>query len=409
MAVTSSYDPDMLAFLSDQTQRPSGKKSYNPYYRSRIPSPRRSPTRFRTVSSTIPPSAGSATLLPEDPLYLLTVPSGQERMRAAQLRQYSAVTVAWVPVDADNEPYLPGTVLVAIPPTAYFAVHTQIRTMHWGFLAQKPVDMEIVRPFLRYIPPDDTQPDWGAFGPDHPVLQVAQAVLAAQGWHGHLGTQGWRIYDAASQPVTVPPAFAAFWNDLVQTWSHKHSLTDLALRHVEWMHHIAYPLTLVNTREKDWAIQWMHHQGSVPQSEHAGMRLRPGTTTVWGVLMQTHPLLFSLRHPLLTPHRLRYRLGSAYQDTIRVPGQWSLVLTAFLSETVRRHVRQSAQSLGWHERWTAVSPTDPHQLLTALLRPQQLAFDTATRRVRVDGIPTDRLGWVPKALEWLAGDDWVIE
>ena len=408
MAMTSSYDPEILAFLSDQTQRPSGKKSYNPYFRSRIP--RSGPSRVRTKaapSSAVPSISPPA--LPADPLYFLHVLTGHEQMRAEQLRRYSAVTVAWVPVDADNEPCLPGTVILAIPDSAYFTVADQIRAMHWGQLEQQPADPSIVTAFLPYIPVNDTHPALGAFGPDHPVLQTAQAVLAAQGWHGQLMADGWAVYDAAGQPVRTAAAFDAFWNDLIQTWSQKQPLTDLVNRHSVLMQNIAYPLTLVNTRTKDWVIQWMNQVGYVPQSEHAGMRLRPGTTAVWGVLVQTDPLLFSLRHPLLAPHRLRYRLGSTYQDTIRVPGQWGLVLTDFLSEIVRRHVRQSAQSLGWHERWTAVSPTDPHHLLTALLKPQQLAFDTVTRRVRVDGIPTDRLVWVPKALEWLAGDDWVIE
>ena len=403
--MNTSYDPETLAFLADQSQCATGKKHYNPMFRSRIPSTRPLPRRTPSTPAT-PHSAPAA--LPTDPIYLLSVLGGQELATADALTRWSQLTHTGpalqtiVPTNFHNEPMLPGSIFVAIPDTLHYLVRQQIRTMHWGFLSADPVDPETVKPFLPYQ--QDANAEHGAaFPPSHPVRVIADAIAFSRGWHGSLQGSGWALHDAHGQPI-VSPQFTAFWDDLVAAWSRRDALETIITRHRPMMEHVAYPLTLTDTSRADWQAQWLERPAVIPAAEHRQIRLKRPKAEVWGVLTDTHPLTFSLCHPTLAAHRLRYRV--AYQDLVRVPGNWAVILVPQATATVRMHVRQTAQSLGWTESWLAVDAVDPAGIIAGLLKPQAVQYDRTAHRIRLQGIPSERLPWLAKAAEWLP--DWML-
>lgn len=393
MPATTVYDPDTLAFLADQAAYgPTGKKHYNPVPHSRIPSTPRPKAASSAARPAPPPHTAP---LPTDPVYLLSVPPGHERAIAARLAQFSAASGVWEPVTASGEPMLPGSLFVAIPDAVKHEVLEQIRERQWGWVSKTQADADLVRAFLPYAASLAAVPD--PWGPHHPIRVIAEAVLHRRGWHGTLREKGWALKTVHGAPI-VDADFQNFWQALVAEWTAHRSVSALAIRHRADLVGAAYPVTLDGTLGRhDWPCRWLGVPARIPAAAHR--HIRPRARTVWAVLTQAEPLTFSLTHPDLLRHRLRYRLP--YLDAVREPGRWAAILVPRMTDVVARQVRSTARSLGWAESWRAVCRDDPAGVLRVLLNPQDAIFDRTTGQARIRGVPADREPWLDTARAWL--------
>jgi len=409
MALVTSYDHDTLDFVTNPS---TGKKQYNPIPQSRIPS---SPHRAKNSQSRPLRAASSHSTfsLPTDPLYILGVPTGQELTIAAKLRAFSAVSAALVPTNRDNLPMTPGTIYIAIPPKALYEVKQQIQTYRWGWLIEESVDAESVRPLLGHAASSEASSAVTEWPENHPIRQLVRALWQSWGWHGSLQLDGdtprWVLTQVDGTPVNTDAA-ETLWQTLQQAWITGQSLTAILRHKAQEFVGASYPITLDHTPgNDDWTGQWFGQSITIPRAMHANIRLKnSGSAVVWGTLLQTDPTwVFSLTSPELLDHRLRYCVP--YGDSIRVPGQWSVIVVPQITETTRIHVRQAARSLGWVERWEAVSSEDPARMLTLVLKPGTMRFDQrhGHQIVHLSGIPNDRQRWIAQAARWLP--DWAFD
>lgn len=404
MPATTPYDPATLAFVIDQAHYGSdGKKHYNPVPRLRVPS---SPRPRAKAARTAPASRASAakqTTVLTDPVYLLSVPAGQEVTIAAQLSHYSTASTVLVPRNRDNEPLMPGYVLVSIAPDQYSTVARLIREQYWGWLSRDPMEPDMIQPFLPYA--GDVLTDTGlTWGRKHPVRQLAEAVLQSRGVRGTLAGEGWALTDRTGAPI-VQPEFEDWWTGLVADWREHRPLSDILDRHHRELTSIAFPLQVTGHDGADLVCEWFGQPARVPSKARHGIRLgRQGT--IWGVLTGRagSVALFSLTHPNLVEQRLGFRVG--YEHVTRDPGRWAAVLVPRVTPTVSEHVHLAAQSLGWPETWRVVDRSDPVTVVRTLLKPAKIRFDRAAHVIHVDGIDPRRTAWRATAQAWLS--DWVI-
>lgn len=392
-----SYDHETLAFMADQQAYQTGKKQYNPIPHSRIPSTSRRAAK-RLVQPTIA-QPRSARLT--DPVYLLSVMAGQDDVVASNLLRFSEATNVVVPRKPNGDLVMPGFVYVAISDAAYHRVAEQIRDKRWGWLNRDPLDRATVQSLAAYAADAHDGPGalWGA---THPVRIIAESVLQSRGWHGRLQENDWTLTDATGH-AAVDAAFQDLWMKLVEDWNERRPIAEILGNHRELLEGVAYPVALTETRRgRDWQCTWLDQTGRIPDSAHAA--IRPRATRVWAVMVQAEPLTFAMTHPDLLRQRLRYRVP--YQDAARVPGRWAAILVPQVTDTVRMHVRQAAHALGWSEHWQAVASNDPAGIVRTLLKPRSVAFDRANRRILLDGIASERMGWLDRAGDWLP--EWTL-
>jgi len=409
MAIVTSYDHDTLDFVTNPS---TGKKQYNPIPQSRIPS---SPHRARNPRSRMLRAVPShpTPSLPTDPLYILGVPTGQELTIAAKLRAFSAVSAALVPTNRDNLPMTPGTIYIAIPPKALYEIKRQIQTYRWGWLIETPVEPSSVQSLLGAMAPQEMNLSTPAWPVNHPICQLARALWQSRGWHGSLQQEGavtrWHLQQTDGTSVESPD-IEALWRTLEQGWLSGQPMDEILQDYAPSLVGASYPLILEHTPHCGvWTGQWFGQPITIPRAMHANIHLKSsGSAVVWGTLLQTDPTwVFSLVSPDLVTHRLRYRVP--YDDSIRVPGQWSVIVVPQVTETTRMHVRQAVRSLGWAERWEAVSSEDPARLVTLVLKPGTMRFDQrhGQQIVHLSRIPNDRKRWIIQTARWLP--DWSFD
>lgn len=407
MAITTSYDPDTLAFMADQSTYSNGKKHYNPTPHLRIP--RGSTTAPRSASGRgrrqpIPlgtkpdPAVWSHT-----PVYLLSVHSGQEFTRAQSVQAHTRAAGAIVPRNADNEPLMPGFVLVAIADTDFFSVKSMLRELRWGILSEDTVDPNFLSTFLPYA--ETLQAPAQAFEPDHPLCQLAEAVFHREGWHGRLDKDTWSLFDNAGRPVTHG-GFAAWWATLCRDWNEQQlPLTDIVRRHQDALAGAVVPVTLKDSSPHgDWMGTWARQTVRVRSARHLG--IRPRLNHVFGLItgVREQELQLSVTHPDWLTHLLRYRLP--LQATVRVPGRWAVIRVPEVTPTIMEHVRLVHRELGWTEQWKVVDTHNPRFVVSALLKPRDVRVDATTRQITVREIPGTRRDWMATAQQWLP--DWTI-
>lgn len=397
MATTKSYAPDTMNFLIDQAAYGSnGKKQHNPTPRLRIPSQTRARSakrRLDLIPLTAPPRVWQT-----DPVYLLSVPKGQEQEVAAKVSHYTQASGVLIPESRDGLPFMPGSLFVAIPDPVHYVVRERIRVQQWGWLSSNPLDRDTVDPFIPFASISSPTPvAVNAWGVNHPLRQLGEALLHSRGWHGTLQGDVWDLYNAHGSSVPSDE-FSALWQALCASWEVHHSIGPVFAAHSDLLEGVAYPIRLTNTPAgRDWECELFGQSGHIPLSEH--MFIRPRSANVWGVLTHAGMMTFSLTHPDLLAHRLRYRVP--YRGVARVPGQWAAILVPQITDTVTMHVRQTAQSLGWTEPWRAVTTHDPAGLLGQVLKTRRVTFDRHAKQVLVEGIPLDRTAWIPTAQAWL--------
>lgn len=405
MPATTPYDPATLAFVIDQAHYGSGgKKHYNPVPRLRTrssPRPRIKATQSAPASPK--PSAVPKAAVLTDPVYLLSVPAGQEVTIATQLSRYSTASTVLVPRNHNNEPLMPGYVLVSVAPDQYHAVVRLIQKQYWGWLSQDPMAPDMVEPFLPYA--GDVLSDIGlTWGREHPVRQIAEAVLQSRGIRGTLVGDGWALTDRTGAPI-VRPDFDDWWSSLVADWRDHRPLGEILDRHHCELAGMTFPLSVTGHDGSDLLGEWFGQPARVPSQARQGIRLgRRGK--IWGVLTgrAEDEAQFSLTHPHLVEQRLGFRIG--YERAVRDPGRWAAILVPRVTPTVSEHVRLAAQSLGWSETWRVVDRSDPVTVVRTLLKPTQVQVDRAARAIHLSGIDSGRMAWWATAQEWLS--DWVI-
>ena len=407
MAITTSYDPETLAFMADQSTYPNGKKHYNPTPNLRIPrgstkAPRstsgRGYRRPMPLGTQPDPRIWSHT-----PVYLLSVPPGQEFTRAQRVQSHTPVAGAIVPRNADNEPLMPGFVLVAIADTDFFSVKNMLRELQWGFLSADTVDPDLLSTFLPYA--ETLQAPTQAFEPDHPLCQLAEAVFHREGWHGRLEKDSWTLYDATGRPVQHG-GFAAWWATVCRNWNEQQMpLADIVVQHQSAIAGAVVPVALQDTSpDGDWIGTWLRQTVRVRSARHLG--IRPRLNQIFGLItgVRDQELQLSVTHPDWLTHLLRYRLP--LQDTARVPGRWAVIRVPEATPTVLQHVRLVHRELGWTEQWKVVDTHNPRLVVSSLLKPRDVRVDATARQITVREIPGARRDWMATAQDWLP--EWTI-
>lgn len=396
MPASIPHDPATLDYCGS-----GGKKHYNPYPRSRIPSTRRAtPKQSPVVRRT---SSASRTTFTSNPVYLLSVPSGQELAVAAQLTRYSTASGVLVPRNHNNEPLLSGYILLAIPTAEYHTVTHLLQTQYWGWLSRDPLDADVVQSFLPYMgdPLGDASLAWGS---EHPVRQIAEAVLQSQGLHGVLESNGWALQDKGGVPI-VQDRFADWWTALIDDWESHRPLREILERHHAYLLGHAFPLVMTGYDDEDLVGHWFGQPARIAAKDRQGIRVT-SSRPIWGVLTgrTESGATFSLTHPDLLHQRLAYRI--VYDAAVRDPGRWAAILVPRTNPMLDEHVRLAARSLGWSEAWRIVHRDDPAGVVRTLLKPRTVRFDRRARVIHVEGIDVRRRVWLATAQEWLP--DWVI-
>lgn len=387
------HDPAIIDFLHSQNAWPTGHKRYSPVPRSRIPAtPRtaRSGLRARSVPVVTSPL--------RHPLYTLFVRPGQEIDTAQRIRHAQPHLTAFVPVTPDNRPQYPGWVFVAIPDTAYGTIRTLAQDFRWGVLGREPVEPDLadrIRCYAAALPDDpDLVPD-----AEHPLWRVGEALAHSEGLHGPWRAHGWDLVDVTGRPAESV-AFTRIWDALRAAWRERPVLEDVLASHADQLIGRTFPVAIQSRGPGPWDGVWFGQPVRIPGSDHAGIQLKAPRVSAWGVLTGgPGPWTMSLTHPRLTAGRLAYRVPVL--DTIRVPGRWAVVQVPQVTETVRMHVRHTAQQLGWRETWSAVSADDPAGLVRQVLTPHVARFDPDHPIVRLVGVPKDRQRWIPRVERWI--------
>ena len=404
MSLTTSYDPDTLALMADHATYGTGKKHYNPVPQSRIPRTKTLQSRSTGRLPRISPTPPDSRVWTQKPVYLLSVQTGQEFLIAHHIQQYTSAAGAMVPRNPDNEPFMPGFVLVAIPDPEFHAVTQCIRDRHWGFLTADSVDPELVRTFLPYA---DTITDTpiSPWGPDHPLRQLGEAVLHREGWHGTIDADGWALADAHGRPITHG-GFAAWWATLCRDWTDQQlPLGDIVIRHQDALIGSVVPVAIDRAIPPgDWLGTWMRQPVRVPAAAHQGIRQRPAKTI--GVItgFRDGETQVSVTHPDLITRLLGYRMP--IDASVRVPGRWAVIRVPQVTPTSLEHVRLVRRDLGWPEQWRVVDTDNPRLVVSALLKPRDIHVNPTTRQIVVQDIPGPRQDWVQTAREWLP--EWTI-
>ncbi|WP_026040673.1 hypothetical protein [Sulfobacillus thermosulfidooxidans] len=387
-------DPAML----DVLQSPRPTKRVNPVPCSRIP--RALPLNRSRISDSSTGWEDRTRNWTDFPVYMLTVVAGHEISVSRLLRRWSPA-IPLLPVDASNQPLMPGYLFVSVMSDADLDVVRQlIRQHHLGVLSQRPVESSVVMPFLR----DEATPA-DPWGPDHPLADLLREYWFARGWHASWLESGWAIFDAAGLPVVTQEAME-LWRSLRHDWLNHHSMATIIRDHLPALVGTTYRVQLDHTPlNGPWTGVWMGRPFHIPADEHQKFHLR--SHTVWAVLTEagSKRLTFRLRSKPLMRHRLGHQLS--YVQGIRRPGQWGAVLVDD-AQSAQAVVTTVAQDLGWEEPWHVVAQNDPDAIIRTLLRPQDVQFDAAHQIVLVSGIPRSRRGLVAAADRWLAPSGWLL-
>lgn len=401
MAISTSYDPETLEFLADQAAwRSSGRKTYSPIPHSRIPStPRR---KLKPAAAAEMGQQGSVV----GPTYLLFVPPGKERTYWARLHNVSRIR-ALLPLTFRNEPVYPGWLFLTIPDAEFPRVATLLKEWRWGFLNPDPIAPDLLQAVQSHVEEVSVaQNRGGSFGDDHPLWQLAQALIHHYGWHGTWNEMdGWQLQTATGVAIEH-----AGWNDLWRAlytaWQAGTAMAEIVQKHRDVFVGVAFPITIHPGRtQDDWSCEWLGLSGLIPAIEHRGIRMASHTTTGWGVLLRSDALQFSLVHQDLARQLTAYRMP--VRDILRVPGERTALCVAQLSDVARMHARHISKSLGWQETWGVVSPSDPLHLIRFALQPKSQKFFRDSHIVSLTQIPKPRQVWVDRVNQWLA-PDWTI-
>ncbi len=401
MAISTSYDPETLAFLADQAAWASGRKTYSPVPHSRIPSTPRTKKATKPPSSLTPQAVSGST-------YLLSVPAGKEYAYYQRLQQHVAHIQVFLPLTPRNEPIYPGWLFITIPDAVYVSVTTLIKDWRWGFLNPDPIDANLLQTVQSHVQDVAvTHNPVGPFGDGHPLWQLAQALIHHYGWHGSWNElDGWQLQTA--QGVEIQHAgWDDLWRALYTAWQAGTPIAEIIQSHHDVFAGVAFPITIrPGTAKEDWACDWLGLSGTIPMAEHQGIRMPARQATEgWGVLLRGNTLQFSLVHQDLARQLTAYRMP--VRDILRVPGERTVLCVTQLSDVARMHARQISKSLGWKETWGVVSPNDPLHLVRYALQPQSQRFFREKGLVTVTGISKPRQAWVDRVNQWLA-PDWTI-
>ena len=401
MAISTSYDPETLAFLADQAAWSSGRKTYSPVPRSRIPST----PRIKKVRKPADPLSTSAVT---GPTYLLSVPPGKERVYYQRLQQHVANIRVFLPLTYRQEPVYPGWLFITIPDAVYAAVTTLLKEWRWGFLNDDPVPPDLVNTLeLHAHDVPAMQQSVGPFNEEHPLWQLAQALIHHYGWHGTWNElDGWQLQTAKGIAIEHA-SWDGLWLSLYTAWQAGTPMEEIVRLHHDDFVGIAFPITLYpGPAQKDWVCEWLGIPGTIPAAEHRGIHtVSAQPTTGWGVLLRGGSVQFSLVHQDLARQLIAYRMP--IRDILRVPGERTVLCVPQLSDVARMHARQISKSLGWKETWGVVSSADPRQLINKALGPKHMQFFREEKLVTTTGIPKSRQVWVDRINQWLA-PDWTI-
>lgn len=403
MSITSTYDPETLAFLADQAQWHSGRKTYSPVPHSRIPSTPRPKTSPKPARAHTPRRAAVV-----GPTYLLSVPPGKEQTFYQRLHQHLAQVAVTLPLTFHNDPIYPGWLFLTIPDAVFASVAALLKEWRWGFLDINPIAPDLLAAIQSHqddarVPQDAV----GPFGDTHPLWQLAQALIHHYGWHGTWNAvDGWQLQTA--QGVTVEHAgWEDLWRSLYLSWQAHASIKEIIQKHRAALEGVAFPITIrPGTAKEEWSCDWLGLSGAIPVAEHQGIAMPAHQAAKgWGVLLRSDTLQFSLVHQDLAHHLIAYRMP--VKDLVRIPGQRTVLCVPQVSGVAKMHARQVSQSLGWTEPWSVVSPADPQQLIHDALAPKQMQFFRKDGMVTISGMPQPRRILLDRVNQWLA-PEWTI-